>query len=506
MKFNVGNLFALKNVGRALAVSACLLTPCAWADNQNEVFVVKPYLQLGDHQHLSKPEKLDVYWFARGNKDKWRVESRSEDTKAWKKNDAPILSVVENSVPEKVYSFDATINGLTPGKPFEYRVLKNGDEVFKEKAMARKHEHQSFRFVAFGDMGANSEGQKKVAFQIYQNKPDFTVFLGDIVYFNGLLTEYYEKFFPIYTTPTPSPQTGAPILSESTCFGVMGNHDIALSDPKCKDGIDLNKYGDNGLAFYKVWSEPLNGPLTDWHQASTPKLIGSDEKIKQYTDSTGKKFPRMANYSYDYGNSHWLVLDANPYMDWTNDALRKWVEQDLASAKNAKWKFVCFHQPGFSFDAAHFKEQRMRLLSDIFEKTGVDVVFAGHAHDYQRSFPLQYTPKTNDSGKLYMNSDGTVDGALKIDSAYEGNKDSHPKGIIYLVSGGGGAKLYGSIKEKDPSIKQEFTDKFVSNTYSFTLCDLNGDLLDVKQISGDGNTIDEFKIDKSVGVQDHGHK
>ncbi len=506
MNFNVGNQIVLKNVGRVLVISAFLLASCAWADNQNEVFVVKPYLQLGDHPHLSKPEKLDVCWFARGNKDKWAVESRSECAKEWKKNAEPVISVLENSQPTKVYNFDATISDLAPGAKFEYRVLKNGEEVFKETATARKNEHQKFRFVAFGDMGANSEGQKKVAFQIYQNKPDFIVFLGDIVYWNGLLNEYYEKFFPIYTTTSPSEKVGAPILSTATCFGVLGNHDIALSDKDSQDAVSLDKFGDNALAFYKVWNEPLNGPLTDWHQPSTTKVKGSEEKVKQFLESTGNKFPRMANYSYDYGNSHWLVLDANPYMDWTNESLRQWVEKDLASAKNAKWKFVCFHQPGFSFDVSHFKEQRMRLLSDIFEKTGVDIVWAGHAHDYQRSFPLHYTAKSNESGKMSVNSDGTVDGALQIDSTYEGNKDTHPKGIIYVVSGGGGAKLYGSIKEKDPNIKKEFTDKFISDTYSFTVCDLSDNFLDVKQISCDGNLIDEFKIDKSAGAQDHEHK
>jgi len=512
MNYNVGKQIVLKNVGRALAVSAFLLASCAWADNQNEDFVVKPYLQLGNNPHLSKPEKLDVCWFARGNTDNWTVESRSEGgeewkKKTWKKNKQPTQAVVENSVPSKVYSFDATIDGLTPGAKFEYRVLKNGTEVFKEHSTARKNEHQAFRFVAFGDMGANTEGQKKIAFQIYQNKPDFIVFLGDIVYWNGLLTEYYEKFFPIYTTAKPSAEVGAPILSTSTCFGVLGNHDIALSDKDSQDAVNLDKFGDNALAFYKIWSEPLNGPLTDWHQTSTTKVKGTDEKIKQFLESTGNKFPRMANYSYDYGNSHWLVLDANPYMDWTNESLRHWVEKDLASAKNAKWKFVCFHQPGFNFDITHYSEQRMRLLSDIFEKTGVDVVFAGHAHDYQRSFPLHFKPKTDESGKLVPpGKDGKVAGELQTDSEYEGNKDTHPKGVIYIVSGAGGAKLYGPITEKDPNIKRDFTDKFVSNTHSFTVCDLNDSLLDVKQISAEGNTIDEFKIDKSAGVQDHEHK
>ena len=41
----------------------------------------------------------------------------------------------------------------------------------------------------------------------------------------------------------------------------------------------------------------------------------------------------MSNYSFDYANSHWLVLDANPYMNWTDQSLRNWVADDLAKTK-----------------------------------------------------------------------------------------------------------------------------------------------------------------------------
>ena len=30
----------------------------------------------------------------------------------------------------------------------------------------------------------------------------------------------------------------------------------------------------------------------------------------------------MANFSFDYANAHWIVLDSNPYVDWTEPSLR----------------------------------------------------------------------------------------------------------------------------------------------------------------------------------------
>jgi len=62
----------------------------------------------------------------------------------------------------------------------------------------------------------------------------------------------------------------------------------------------------------------------------------------------------MANYSFDYGNSHWAVLDANTYIDWYNPSLWEWMQKDLASAKSATWRFVAFHQPGFNSSNEHF--------------------------------------------------------------------------------------------------------------------------------------------------------
>jgi predicted phosphodiesterase len=352
-------------------------------------------------------------------------------------------------------------------------------------------------------MGANSAGQRAVASQIYKCKPDFIVCAGDIVYTMGLFSEYLEKFFPIYNTAeigSAQPPNGVPLLRSTISFGVIGNHDVAFGDNR--EGVNLDKFKDDGLAFFKIWSSPLNGPTGDLHAQNVPKLLGSEAQISRYTDSVGAKYPRMSNYSFNYGNAHWLVLDANPYMDWRDPLLRKWVKKDLADAKDATWKFVCFHQPGFSYDAAHYQEQRMRLLCDLFDTGNVDVVFSGHAHDYQRSFPLKFTA-TRKNGQPTINTDGTVDGAILLDKDYDGEKNQHPSGIIYLVSGAGGAPLYGPISIKNPNIPRTFTKIFDSDHHSFTDCVVSGNSLAIKQIAGDGTIVDSFNIQKAPSRKDN---
>ena len=95
----------------------------------------------------------------------------------------------------------------------------------------------------------------------------------------------------------------------------------------------------------------------------------------------------MANFSFDYGDAHWTVLDSNPYVDWTDPDLRGWVERDLAAAQDATWRFVAFHHPPFNSSQAHFGDQRMRVLADVFEAGRVDIVWSGHVHNYQRTYP-----------------------------------------------------------------------------------------------------------------------
>ena len=122
----------------------------------------------------------------------------------------------------------------------------------------------------------------------------------------------------------------------------------------------------------------------------------------------------MANFSFDWGDVHWTVLDANQYVDWTNPELRDWVARDLASASARPWRLVAFHQPGFNSSVAHFYEQQMRLLADVFEAGGVAVAFGGHVHEYQRTKPLTFKVRPGADGRLQA-PNGQVEGEWALD-------------------------------------------------------------------------------------------
>ena len=225
-------------------------------------------------------------------------------------------------------------------------------------------------------------------------------------------------------------------------------------------------------------------------------LTGSTDGQPGFLEAAKPRYPRMANFSFDYGNSHWTVLDANTYMDWSNPSLREWLNKDLAAAQKATWRIVAFHQPGFNSSVAHFSEQQMRPLSPIFEAQHVDIVFSGHVHNYQRSFPMAFAPKPQPDGKL-RGPKGEVAGDWTLDKAFgDGAAARRPKGVIYIVSGAGGAGLYNPEQQGKPETWQPFTNKFISQVHSLSVVDVDGKTLRLKQISDKGEQVDAFRIVK----------
>ena len=205
----------------------------------------------------------------------------------------------------------------------------------------------------------------------------------------------------------------------------------------------------------------------------------------------------MSNYSFDYGPAHFLVLDANSYAMKENDKIFPWIEKDLTTTKQ-KWKFVCFHQPAFHTSREHYTEQKMRLLQPLFERTGVDIVLAGHVHNYQRSMPLKFVPGPGGRDKR-----GRVNGTLTVDHTFDGVKDTTPEGVIHIVSGGGGAKLYSVdlaktveyLEREHPGNYQPLTAKYVAE-HGFTVFDLTPSTLVLRQINITGKEVDRIKITK----------
>ena len=456
--------------------------------------MAKPYLQIGRNP---SPTSLVLLWHVpallrQTIPTRTGPSSTEPDAKSkWTKAAAPtsVRVAVAGVDPHRVY--EAALTGLVPNSTFNYRVLKNGTTVFAADGQAPRTAEKPYRFVAFADIGAETVDQKKLAARAYSAKPDFVVVPGDIVYERGRIGEYRTKFWPIYNADQLS-DMGGPLLRSVPMICAPGNHDT--------DTRDLDKFPD-ALAYFYYWSQPLNGPQGTEGGPLVPTLTASADNRSAFMQAAGDAYLKMANYSFDYGNAHWTVIDSNPYVDFTDKALQDWVAADLAKAKDATWRFVMYHHPGFNSSREHFEQQHARLLSPIFEAGKVDVVFNGHVHNYQRSYPLTFVP--DKKGVLLVASMGAksargrvVNGRWTLDKTFDGTTDTTPNGVIYLVTGAGGQELYNPEQNDDPDSWQKFTTKFYSNVHSLTIVDMDGKRMSVKQVDVDGKELDSFTITK----------
>jgi len=466
-------------------------------NGEDVALLARPYLQLGQGSQDEVSDHLDVLWLALASSTGWSLEYRESTESQWKEASLTKRAIALGPVtPHIVY--DATLTHLKPGEPFEYRLLRQNLPVFLGNAIAKSSEGDGYRFAVFGDGGANTQAQKRVAFEVYANKPALLVITGDIVYQSGTAAEYLSNFFPIYGAVKADPEVGAPLLSSTVAVGAPGNHDT---------NEDVGNEADD-LAYFIYWSQPLNGPPLMPGGPNTP--LGTDTDITPSHDNAdralanirslaGEAYPRMENFSFDWGNSHWTILDSDGTVDWNDKGLRGWVERDLKNSRSQKWHFVAFHHAPFSSSMTHFGDQQMRALSSVFEAGHVDIVFAGHVHNYQRSYPLKFRiVDAEKPGNVPWSEliEKPVDGKIILDRRFDGVTRTRPKGVIYIVTGAGGQDLYNREQENQPQSWQPFTARYVARSHSFTLVDIHGGDLTLKQISDEGRVLDHIRVTK----------
>ena len=88
-------------------------------------------------------------------------------------------------------------------------------------------------------------------------------------------------------------------------------------------------------------------------------------------------------YVFKKGDVAFFVLDSN-YMD---PVQLSWLQQNLQDSK-AKWKIAYFHHPLFNNGRIHGADVDLRSrVEPLFKEFGVNVVFSGHEHTYERMKP-----------------------------------------------------------------------------------------------------------------------
>ena len=478
--------------------------------------LVQPYVQPGPQGPLGPTDEVKVIWVTEPTTATFTLEYAPKGLKPVAAKIAradfdflppPPKALTPAEKEQHYVRFVASLPGLPANGEYTY-VLRAGDKVLAQRtARARKSADQPTRFVMVGDLADGKASQNLIAYRVAQEQPDFLVALGDIVYPSGRSFHYFRHFWPTYANAgEPSEKSGAPLMATLPFYAVIGNHDAYVGK--------LSPTLPDAYAAYYFFTAPQNGPGEGPANTVIPK---SDEGAK-FRRLAGESYPGLDFYSFDYGPAHITVLSNASSGKADDPKVAEWVAQDLKATKQP-WKFVCFHAPPFQITTSHYGDQRSRKLAPIFEAHGVDVVFAGHVHNYQRSKPLKFAPngavvvvkpeepkeaaKTEPSGAPKV-PPSYVNGAFTIDEAYDATGRMRPKGVIYIVEGGGGASLYKGTIDKNlaklPNGGKDnyapFNAKLYDSLHSFSVIDLTPRRFELRAINEKGEEIDRFTLVK----------
>ena len=283
-----------------------------------------------------------------------------------------------------------TLAGLTPYAAVHYRVSTNGQPLGNDSVFrtAAAPTQTTFSFAAFGDTRTGHAAHSRVVSSVVSLAPDFVLHTGDMVE-NGLAPDQWTTFFDIERD----------LMRQAPWYGVLGNHE------------------QNSPLYFEAFHLPGN---EHW-------------------------------YSFDYANAHFIGLEivhSASYAPGSEQML--WLQNDLAQSRQP-WKVVFFHIPPYSSGEHGGNPQVRAALEPLFIQYGVDLVFNGHDHDYERS------------------AAGS---------------------IVYIVTGGGGAPLYARVNSNPASV-------YFTSTYHSVLVTVMGSMLHATAVRSDGVAFDGFSLVKT---------
>lgn len=264
----------------------------------------------------------------------------------------------------------AEVCGLEPGTDYYYEVGgvdEDGEPYFSDTYSFKtapdprlEQDKYKFRFVVMGDSRTNYDIWGEVIKACAAEKPDFIINVGDNVDWGNAQDEWNIWF-----------EKAEPYLRTIPMFMIHGNHEF------------------NHINYYAQFAMPGN---EQW-------------------------------FSFNYANLNFTILNDTTLgklgkLLSTSNEQKLFLEQALSSTSRI-WKMVGHHIPQWSASKHGCAEGIRGSWGPIIDQYGVQLVYAGHDHQYERTVPL-YDEKTVADPK---------------------------EGTTYIVTGGAGAPLYDSGNE-----------------------------------------------------------
>jgi len=203
-------------------------------------------------------------------------------------------------------------------------------------------------------------------------------------------------------------------------------------------------YGSGQKDYQKKFEQPYK-PLLDSGMKFYATLGNHDNTNEKFYKPFNMNGERFYTFRPKPG-VRFFSLDSN-YMDKSQT---DWLEKELA-ASGSDWKIAFFHHPLYSSGGTHGSDTKLRdQLEPVFLKYGVDAVFSGHEHFYERIKPQN--------------------------------------GIQYFILGNSAKLRKGGIATSEITAKGFDTDN------AFMIAEITGDEMSFQTISRKGTVIDSGKF------------
>ncbi len=253
------------------------------------------------------------------------------------------------------------LTGLKVGTQYFYRTIstyEGGQGRQQIESEVRTFQTDStpdaaFAFAIISDTQGNPDVAGALASMAWEHRPNFLLLPGDLVSTGGVKSQWVNEFF----------FSMEPLISRVPFFPVLGNHE------------------QNAMNYYNYASLP------------EPEYF----------------------YTFQRGNAQFFMIDTNKRCDPGSEQYQ-WLEKTLAASK-AQWKFICHHHPPYSSDENDYgdlwtqnKSRRgdlnARNLSALYDQYGVDIVWTGHIHSYERTWRIRAGRPVQEGGPIYMITGG----------------------------------------------------------------------------------------------------
>lgn len=383
---------------------------------------------------------------------KWRTEEASSTQVSYGFNPDRLFQQVYRE--EDAVDHIALLENLLPDTRYYYKVNNKTEAVNSFRTPPEEGAARPTRVWVLGDSGTADENAASVRDSFYEfNKSsatDLVLMLGDNAYDSGSDCEYQKAFFDMF----PSTIASTPVMP------TIGNHDVRE---------------DAGAPYFAIFDLPING------------------------ETGGVPSGTESYYSFNFANIHFVSLDSEASNRSPTGAMYSWLMTDL-EANTQDWTVVYFHHPPYS-KGTHDSDQGGSQMADmrmhytaVFEMYGVDLVFAGHSHNYERSFPIRGHRGKSDTFLESMKTDngnGRKDGDGEYQKAY----GDRGHGVIYTVAGSSG---------KTRSAPLNHPVHYVSMaTLGSVVLDFDGDNVQVTFVDSITRTLDYYSLVRTEIDIDH---